>query len=124
MTPDEQLDLAGGAHPHGVKLTRRQDVAYAYVRDHGPVTSDELGALLHELRMLAGHRGHDSDSRCEYCREEGADMGGVLLAKGLVERRRGAEGLLTWRVADRTADSADRTASAQLPDDAPLPEGF
>lgn len=122
---DEQLDLAGGSHPHGVNLTPRQDAAFAFVRDHGPVSSDELGAFLHEYRRDAGGRGHDRDTRCDYCREEGADMGGVLRSKGLVERRRGPERLLVWVAegsADRSADSADR--SAQLGADDPFPEGF
>lgn len=122
---DEQLDLAGGSSPHGVDLTPRQRVALAFVREHGPVTSDELGAVLHELRLHNGGRGHDRDGRCAYCREEGADMGGVLRGKGLVERRRGPERLLVWVAAGsavRSADSADR--SAQLGADDPFPEGF
>lgn len=119
---DEQLDLEGGAHPHGVPLTRRQDLAYAFVREHGPVTSDELGAFLHEVRLGNGGSGHAMGVRCDYCTSEGADMGGVLRQKGLVERRRGVERLLVWVAAD--APRHGKKESSQLSNDDPFPEGF
>ena len=43
----QQLDLTGGEQPAAVKLTVRQQAALEFVRQRQPVSSDELGGLLH-----------------------------------------------------------------------------
>lgn len=85
---NEQLDLGGGEHPAGAKLTIRQQAALAHIAERQPVSSDELGAFLHWRRMLEAGSGHGLDHRCGYCQSEGADMGKALKAKGFVRRTR------------------------------------
>lgn len=120
---DEQLDLDGRLVPVGVKLTERQRLALDYVRAHGPVASDELGALLHEERQARGGRGHHRDLRCDWCGDEGSSMGKRLRELGLVRKRTGESG--GWYVPDSRGpdrESADRTAQLGAGD--AWPEGF
>ena len=117
----EQLDLTGSDATivEGRPLTRRQQVALELIRDRPPVTSDELGALLHADRQARGGRGHGEDVRCDYCTGEGRSMGEALRAKGLVNYRR----TLGWVPAGTPAGrgSAARPAGASFGD---FPEGF
>lgn len=69
-------------------LTDRQRLALDYIAANQPVSSDELGAVLHADRVARGGRGHVVDVRCTYCADEGSDMGRALKAKGLVFRPR------------------------------------
>ena len=90
-----QLDLITGepvdVEPErggGVTLTERQALALRFIGQHQPVSSDELGAVLHEDRMRRGGKGHDASERCERCSSEGAQMGDALRKRGHVVRKR------------------------------------
>ena len=99
----QQLDLTGqpALVAPDVRLTHRQRMALEYIGHHAPVSSDELGALLHEDRRARGGRGHSSDERCEWCPDEGKQMGAALRLKGLVRFRRGDGG--GWYLANAPA---------------------
>ena len=121
---DEQLPLAGVGEPEpvvGVSLTHRQGLALRFIVEHGPVTSDELGAMLHDERRSRGGRGHDADERCEWCAEEGSQMGATLRAKELVRFRRGERG--GW-YAPKLGEPHGPADERHDPSTAPLPEGF
>jgi hypothetical protein len=84
-SPGPQLSMLP---PEPPKLTRRQEVALAYISRNGPVEHDALGAVLHQLRRDDGGKGHDAESRCEWCLAEGSTMGRSLADLGLVTWRR------------------------------------
>lgn len=101
------------------RLTARQELALAFIAKTGTVSSDELGAVLHEDRRARGGRGHDRDERCDYCATEGADMGRRLRELGLVTKRRGVDG--GWCAAN---DESQHEETSQLGEGDPWPEGF
>lgn len=107
-----QLDLTGKEHPAGVKLTIRQQAALDYISARQPVPSDELGAFLHHRRRHEGGSGHDQDSRCGYCADDGRDAGRALARKGLVRRTRAG-----WVLDGYQAPAAPSSQGD-------LPEGF
>ena len=120
------------APPPDTRLTARQRLALEHIGRHGLVPSDELGAFLHDDRRQRGGRGHHRDERCDYCGDEGGQMGRALERKGLVQRRRanalrGLEGgwhLPGWTP---TGDASNEGAKPEAPYDpasAPFPEGF
>ena len=116
-----QLDLGGGfaATPSGRRLTPRQQLALATIAVRQPVSSDELGAILHHDRLERGLRGHGVDERCEYCAGEGREMGEALRARGLVRHRRDAG----WTLPDyRPGGQLPSFQNAAGPDG--FPEGF
>lgn len=94
-----QLDLLGGETPlrnESVNISRspraltdRQQVALQYITAAGPtgVSSDDLGAHLHGWNRTQGRRGHDPDTRCDYCGHTGKELGQALRARGLVYQR-------------------------------------
>ena len=53
--------------PPEPRLTPLQQLAFAYIREHQPVPSDELGAAVHQDRFQRGLRGHTTDHRCGHC---------------------------------------------------------
>lgn len=125
-----QTNMLGDPEPDPLGLTPRQRLALDYVAANGLVSSDELGAVLHEERMLRGGRGHDRDVRCDYCGDEGADMGRALERRELVRRRRadnrrGLEG--GWHLPGwQPAGTSNEGARPEVPDPstAPFPDGF
>ncbi len=74
--------------PKPVKLTERQQAALDFIVANQPVTSEELGAFLHEIRMQTGGRGHDREARCRYCSGEGAQTARALRRHKLVVQKR------------------------------------
>lgn len=112
-----QLEIGGNdaLAPPEAKLTQRQRIALEYIGHHQPVSSDELGAMLHEERRARGLKGHSSDERCEYCTDEGRSMGAALRQKGLVRFRRHEGG--GWYIPSAKTDGKDdEKYSAQLSD--------
>ncbi len=101
--------------PAPVKLTGRQQLALDYITTHQPVTSEQLGAILHEDRRERGGRGHHRDERCAYCHDEGSQMGRALRAKRLVVRKRG----LGWCLPDYKP--VPHVDSGYDPSTAPIP---
>lgn len=88
-----QIDLLTGQpvperEPEAVTLTSRQALALQFISAHQPVSSDELGAVLHEDRMRRGGKGHGRDERCDWCQSEGAQMGNALRKRGFVVQKR------------------------------------
>lgn len=102
-----QLDLITGepvAPPRDHHaLTDRQQRALEYVGKQQPVSSDELGAFLHEDRMRRGGKGHGRDERCEYCAGEGREMGEALKRHGRVVRKK----TIGWVLPDYRAEPVD-----------------
>lgn len=100
-----------------VKLTGRQRLALEHIAKFDRLASDELGAFLHEERRSRTGRGHDRDERCEYCGDEGSQMGAALRAKGLVRYSRGAgtgDDSAGWYVVDRcTCLQGERTVAVR-----------
>jgi hypothetical protein len=102
----EQLNLLGDqAQPADEQLGSMQREVIRFVRQHGTVSRDEVGAVIH------AHRGrHTVDQTCQWCAVDAAPLLRALARRGLIERRR--DGLV------------------QLPDPKPqsgpgdLPEGF
>lgn len=86
----DQLALDGVPTDPAIRLTQRQRYALEHIGAHAPVPSDELGALLHELRDTEARTHHLRDERCTFCKGEGAGMGGRLRDLGLVRFRKGA----------------------------------
>jgi hypothetical protein len=86
----EQLALVGAATPPNLHLTRRQRFALEFIH-HRPVSSEELGAALHQYRKGEGGKGHDATERCDFCQVEGAGMGARLREFGLVRYARNLE---------------------------------
>lgn len=95
-----------------VRLTARQRLALEYIGHHQPVASDELGAFLHEERRARGGRGHSADERCDFCQQEGSQMGAALRLKGLVKQRRGAG----WVVSGMSGSSPERPETSAQQD--------
>lgn len=104
--PVETVDTGGG-----VTLTDRQALALQFISAHQPVSSDELGAVLHEDRKLRGGKGHDRDTRCEWCVTEGNVVAASLRAKGLVIRKKTVGWCLTGYTPARNTDAYDPTKS-------------
>lgn len=74
----DQLALVGPATPPDLHLTKRQRFALEFIA-HRPVSSEELGAALHEYRGT-----HRAEQPCRWCQPEGAAMGSRLREDGLV----------------------------------------
>ena len=74
----DQLALVGPATPPNLHLTKRQRFALEFIA-HRPVSSEELGAALHEYRGT-----HPAQRPCRWCKAEGAGMGSRLRSDGLV----------------------------------------
>lgn len=116
-----QLDLLGATPtPPDLRLTHRQRIALEYIGHHAPVSSDELGAFLHEDRRARGGKGHSSDTRCDWCHDEGRHMGAALRAKSLVRHRNGEGG--GWHLTGQA--SAAPSPTSQLGPDDEWPDGF
>lgn len=81
---------------------------------HDGLSSDAIGALLHERRGK-----HHRDDRCRWCAKEGRQVALALDAKELV-RYRGR--LKVWQLRDLPADARAATPHpAMLANDQPLP---
>ena len=78
-----QLSLSGPSTPPDLKLRPRQRFALEILFET-PLSSEELGARLHERRQAEGGRGHLRHTRCDWCKPEGAGMGNRLRELGLV----------------------------------------
>lgn len=109
----EQLALVGPSTPPDLKLTQRQRFALELIAQK-PLSSEGLGAALHEFRMLEGGRGHRAEDRCDWCKAEGAHMGDRLRRDGLV---RFARHLAVWYLAEqgRPAESAESAQTDVIP---------
>ena len=90
MTAPIQPNLFGEID---LKLGPRQQLVYDHIREHGSLTDDEAGALIHESRGK-----HHRDQRCNWCTREGRQVLASLRGKGLLTRKRGS-GL--WVLKDR-----------------------
>lgn len=103
--------LIDGRTDYEAKLTPRQRYALERIRENAPLTSAELGAMLHEYAMK-----HSHDQICEWCQSNGVAVGRALAVKGLVKRKR--EGWVPegWR--------RPLPPSVQIGTDDPWPEGF
>jgi hypothetical protein len=106
----DQLALVGPATPPDLKLTRRQRFALEFIARR-PVSSEELGAALHEFRMLEGGRGHRAEGRCDWCQPEGASMGNRLRELGLVRFTRK---LGVWYLQETGPPPPDRGAQSDV----------
>lgn len=103
------------------KLTDRQSLALELIREHAPMSSDELGAYLHEDRMRRGGRGHAAVTTCGYCQQEGLNMGGRLRELGLVRFSRKAGG---WYDAEQGIPQGRSTGTGETsldPADSEIP---
>lgn len=80
-----QLSIEGTGipTPPETRLTKRQRFALELIGQLGYMTSEELGASLHEYRGA-----HPATRTCTFCRPEGAHMGASLREKGLVRMKR------------------------------------
>lgn len=90
MPEPMQINLLGRPEaPPGMRLTPRQEVALDYVRRHGAVADDELGALAHSILPQGSRYLHSPDTRCRFCGDAGRQIGEALERKGLIvwERR-------------------------------------
>lgn len=114
-----QLDLITGqpvAAPRDPSaLTDRQQLALEHIAAHQPVSSDELGAVLHEDRQARGRKGHSRDQRCEWCATEGNVVGASLRAKGLIVRRKTIGWCLPDHSPDRPGASGYDPATSEIP---------
>lgn len=109
--PSTQLDLAGDELPVGVTLTGRQRQALEFVRDRQPVSAEEVGAYLHELKRCRWCR---PPIPCKYAFDAGKDVLKALRVKGLVKQRRGAG----WVLRDAPRNLAPtRATQGDLPED-------
>lgn len=109
---NDQLALVGPATPPCLKLTPRQRFALEFI-SRRPVSSEELGAALHEWTMREGKgRGHIAQMRCDFCQTTGAEMGNRLRREGLM---RFARNLGVWYLVEqgRPADAPKAIRSAQ-----------
>ncbi len=88
----DQLALVGTATEPDLKLTKRQRFALEFIAQR-PVSSEELGAALHEYRGS-----HRAEHPCRWCKGEGAGMGSRLREDGLV---RFARNLKVWYLAEQ-----------------------
>jgi hypothetical protein len=104
----DQLALVGPATPPDLKLTARQRFALEFIA-HRPVSSEELGAALHEYRGA-----HPAQRPCRWCEAEGAGMGARLRQDGLV---RFARYLKVWYLAEQGRPKA---LSGSQTDDIPF----
>jgi hypothetical protein len=113
---ETQLTLAGDEITivDGRPLTDRQQLAWDTIRlREGGATSDEIGALMHDLRGR-----HLASSRCNYCAQEGR---GVLTSRALrplVTRKR--NGYWTPRAGEdvantRAGDGRYDPATSEIP---------
>ncbi len=125
-----QLDLITGEPVESPRdpnaLTDRQQLALEFISANQPVSSDELGAVLHEDRKQRGGKGHDRDTRCDWCATEGNVVAASLRAKGLVVRKKTVGWCLTgYRpVPAGTGSGSGPNATGEGLDDRGLPEGF
>ena len=106
----DQLALVGPSTPPELKLTRRQRFALEFIHRR-PVSSEELGAALHEFRMMEGGRGHRAENRCDWCKPEGASMGSRLRTDGLVKFSRK---LGVWYLREAGMPVPDRGAQSDV----------
>ena len=114
-----QLDLISGepvpAARSAEALTDRQQLALEHIGAHQPVSSDELGAVLHEDRMRRGGKGHDAGERCTYCSSEGRDVADVLRKRGLVVRKQTVGWCLTGFNPERPETSGYDPTKSEIP---------
>lgn len=107
----DQLALVGPATPPDLKLTKRQRFALEFIAQK-PVSSEELGAALHEYRDA-----HPATKTCRWCEAEGASMGSRLRQDGLV---RFARNLKVWYLVEkgrpeRSVADAQSAQSDEIP---------
>lgn len=95
------MALVGPATPPDLKLTKRQRFAFELI-SRKPLSSEDLGAALHEYRGS-----HPFQRPCQFCRPEGAGMGSTLREKGLV---RFARNLKVWYSLETGRPKPDRGA--------------
>lgn len=125
-----QLDLLGGetpidaapapAAPAPRPLTDRQEAALAFIAAAGDdgLSSDDLGAHVHQWNRDQGRRGHDSDTRCTWCGSTGKELGAALRARGLVYQ----QGHRHWTLVEHRTTTAGRQQPAVPVNE--FPEGF
>ncbi len=91
------LDGTGTPTPPEVRLTVRQRFALEIIAEKEPISSERLGAYLHELRAVEekGY-GHGYEDVCRFCKQEGEGMGARLRSLDLVRFSTKAHG---WRLA-------------------------
>ena len=117
MTDQLSLDGTGTPTPPELRLTTRQRYALEIVSEREPISSERLGAYLHELRALEEKgSGHDHESVCRFCRQEGRSMGDRLREFGLVAYSTKYHG---WRLATsklrRFANADYDPATSEIP---------
>jgi hypothetical protein len=96
------------------ELTERQRQAFEYLRDEGPVSSEELGAFLHSIRERKRHR---PELRCDWCAQDGRQ---VILS---LERRGLARGIGRGRPLWIAVDPAQLVIGDE-PELSAFPEGY
>lgn len=100
--------------PASYGLTDRQQRAYDGIKAAGVdgLTSDEIGALLHQPK-------HGLTDRCEFCGSAGAEVARALRNRGLIRQRRhstpGGGFYMVW---------TDTDATEARPGPGELPRGF
>jgi hypothetical protein len=111
----DQLALVGPATPPDLHLTKRQRFGLEFIA-RKPVSSEELGAALHEYRGT-----HPAQRACRWCKPEGAGMGARLREMNLV---RFARALGVWYLLEQGRpeaptppidDGAYDPASSEIP---------
>jgi hypothetical protein len=110
LQPDRLFDI-----PTIPQLTDRQQRALDAITAAGfdGLTSDEVGAILHE-------HSHGANERCMYCASTGNEVGRALRAKGLVQQRRrktpAGYTYMVWTIAGKLRRQPER--------DYDLPAGY
>ena len=116
---EQRLTLTGTKQPSPRPLTPRQQHAIDTIRAAGPagLTSDELGAILHQYRRDNGGSGHHQDDRCDYCVSEGRQVGDSLRWHGRVYKR----GNKAWTLVEHRNTKPERQVDGYDPRSAEIP---
>lgn len=74
-----QLDLFGNVPAGGLRLGPAQQAVMAALQEHGSLTMDEAGSVIHALRGK-----HPADATCAFCGPDGRAVLRSLKRRGLL----------------------------------------
>jgi hypothetical protein len=112
---ETQLTLAGEEITlvDGKPLTERQQLAWDTIRHRdGGATSDEIGALMHDLRGR-----HLAGNRCHWCAQEGRGVLTSAALRPLVKRKKNGQWVPRATVEPGDAPPIVAPAETASPDD-------